>query len=388
MTRIRVAVPFVLAALVSGAAALGPGGVGCTVHEVSGTSGGDTYDERPMLRHQADAIALPAFRAAATEAAALAVAAAALDEAPSATTLSAAQDAWRRARVAWTRTAVFAIGPTRDMVSRIEWFPVDAERVEAHVAGDEPIDVTAVAQLGANERGLGGLEVLLFAAADGDDTVDVLAAIEAAPRRAELARALADDLAAATAALSAAWEPTGGGFAEQLATAGEGSTTFPARKDGTDAIVNEAIFVLELVLGDELALPLGLRNDGAPQPEQVRSPRSDASIADALGHLDAFGVVYLGGAGVDGVPVGAAGGLSDMVRARGGDDLDRDVREALALARGAVASIPAPLRHAVTTDPAAVQRAYDEVRELKRLLASDVATAVGTTLSFNDNDGD
>ncbi len=389
ITRVRVAVPFVLAGLVSVVAALGPGGVGCTIHEVSGgTSGGGTFDERPVLRHQAEAVALPAFRAAATEAAALMVATAELEAAPSASTVAAAQSAWRRARAAWTRTAVFGFGPAKDLTPRIEWFPTETTKVEAQVAGEEPIDDAAIARLGANERGLGALEVLLFAAGDGDDVAQVLTAIDTAPRRAALARALAVDVAAAITAIQTAWEQSDGAYAEQLATAGEGSTAFPARKDGTDAIVNESIFVLELVLGDELALPLGLRDDGTPQPEQVRSQWSDASIDDALGHLDAFGAAYFGAAGEGGVPIDAAGGLADLVRARGGDDLDQDVRDAFALSRGAVAFIPGPLRTAITTDPAKVQRAYDEVRELKRLLASDVATAVGTTLSFNDNDGD
>lgn len=386
MKRARVAaVPCLLAALVSSATAVMPGGVACTVHEVSGTPE-EAFDERPMLRHQADAVALPAMRALAAESTALSTATAALEAAPTEATLAEAQAAWRRARAAWMHTSVFAFGPAKALESRIDW-PADASKLDAIVADDRELDAAAVASLGASERGLGAIEVLLFAAGDADDVADVLAAIEATPRRAELARALSADVAAASAELDQAWEPGGGGYADELATAGEGSASYPARKDGTDAIVNETIFVTEIVL-DAIATPLGLRHDGVPQPDLVHSPRADASIDDALAQLDAVGATYLGGWGDGGGPVAAEGGLSDLVVARGSADLDADVRDALVRARAAVTAIPAPLRSAVTDDPAAVQRAYDEVRELKRLLASDVATAVGTTLGFSDNDGD
>jgi predicted lipoprotein len=385
MTSVRVAVPCLLAIAVSAAAAVAPGGIACTVHEVSGTKP-EAFDERPMLRHLADAVALPAMRSAKDEGAALAAAIASLDGEPTRESLVAAQDAWRAARAAWVRTAVFRFGPAKDLVSRIDW-PADPAKVEALAAGEGPFDAASVSTLGASERGLGALEVLLFVSGDGDDA-EVLAAFEGGPRRGAVARALADDVAAATAELAAAWEPSAGGFADELATAGEGSATYPTRKAGTDAVVNEAIFVLERVVGDGLALPLGLRSDGVPQPDAVTSPRADASIDDALALLDAVGAAYLGGWGAGGLPVDAEGGLSDLVVARGSGELDGDVRDALAHARASVAAIPPPLRRAVIDDPASVQRGYEAARELKRLLSSDVATAVGTTLGFDDNDGD
>lgn len=374
-----------LAILVGAACVFAPGGLACTVHEVSQQGEAEAFDEAPMLAHLAEAVALPMFRAAATETKALALAAVALEQDPTASTLGAARAAWLRARATWSRTLVFGFGPSKNASPRIDWWPTDSTKIDARVAGALPIDAADVAKLGSSERGFGAVEWLLFG--EGDDA-SALALLDAEPRRRALIRALADDLALEADALRLAWEPTGGDFAGELATAGAGSATYPARKNATDAIVNESIFVVELVLGNELALPLGLRNGGAPQPASVRSPWSGASVDDALAHLDGFAAIYRGGLDPEGVPVDAEGGLSDLVVARGDAELDADVRASLTRARAAVAAIPSPLAEAVTASPGSVQLAYDEVRELKRLLSADLATAVGTTLSFNDNDGD
>lgn len=378
-------VPFALATLVSGLAALGPGGAACTVHEVS-TQPEEEADDVAVRRHIAYEIAVPTFAGIATSASILSQSLVTLDEDATADHLSAAQDAWRALRTAWKRSRVLGFGPAKAIEARVDWVPADPDRIEEAIAA-KAVDATAVMKLGASQRGLLALEYTLFDAEGGN--VVVLDSLLASPERRAFSRALGVDLAAAFQELAAAWSPTEGDYAGELAEAGESSAAFPASKNAVDALVNESIFVVEYVLGDELAKPLGLRNDGVPQPELVIAARSGSSLDDSIAQLEGFQSVYTGAlpSETGAIEAGKAG-LSDLVRARGSAALDADVRAATQAAIDALRAVPPPLRTAITSHPAEVQRAYDAVRALKNLVSADVATKLGATLSFNDNDGD
>lgn len=381
----RAFVPFALATLVSALAAVTPGGAACTVHEVSSqpTEEGDDVAVRSHLAYD---VAVPTFNALAVQAGILSQALIALEGDPTTATLSASQEAWRATRVAWKRSRVLGFGPAKAMEARVDWVPADADRIEEAVAA-KAFDAPSIQQLGSSQRGFLALEYLLFDAEGGN--VVVLDGLLASSDRRALARALGADLAAAFADLAAAWDPAAGDYAGELAEAGEGSTAFPESKNAVDALVNESIFVVEYVLGDEIAKPLGLRNDGVPQPDLVIAGRSDASLDDSIAQLESFQAVYTGVLPSDGGAIETSkGGLSDLVKSRGSASLDADVRAATQGALDAVRAVPRPLRTAITAHPTEVQRAYDALRALKTLLAADVATKLGATLSFNDNDGD
>lgn len=374
--------PFALATLVSTLAAVAPGGAACTVHEVS-SQPTDEGDDVAVRSHIAYEVAVPTFNGLAVQGGLLVQSLSALDEDPTAMTLSAAQDAWRATRVAWKRSRVLGFGPAKDLQAQIDWPQVKPDNIEEAIAA-KAFDEPSIQALGTSQRGFLALEYLLFDAEGGN--VVVLDALLASPDRRAFARAIAADLEAAFQELASAWDPAAGDYAGELAEAGKESAAFPEAKNAVDALVNESIFVVEYVLGDELAKPLGLRNDGVPQPDLVVTARSDAAIDDSIAQLEGFQAVYTGA--LPGSTGGSQGGLSDLVKSRGSSALDADMRAATQAALDAVRAVPRPFRSAVTTHPAEVQRAYDAVRALKNLLSADVATKLGASLSFNDNDGD
>jgi predicted lipoprotein len=67
---------------------------------------------------------------------------------------------------------------------------------------------------------------------------------------------------------------------------------------------------------------------------------------------------------------------------------DTDLKTALTKAKAAVKAIPGPLRTAVVNWRDAVQTAYHACRDLKRVLATEVAGELGTSLGFTITDGD
>jgi predicted lipoprotein len=341
-------------------------------------------DRGKILADLATNVIVPAYTEAAADAMALAAATVTLRDAPSAGALATARAAWRRARRSWKVTDAFLFGPADDLALTggvIDAAP-DIAAIEALAAATTPLDAEAIARLGANQRGFGGVEVLLFDPARDD--ASVLAAFEAAERRrGVLAALVATDLAAKIEAVHAAWAGPPTDYAFHFSRAGRGSSVYNSERQGVDAVVNALINAAEVLIAVRLAKPLGLdRSSQAPAPELVESPRSDASIDDLLAVLDGIEMVYLGRRGdMAGLPLAAA-------VAERSPRIDHAIREKLPIAKDAVRAIPGPLRIAVVQHRDVVVAAHAAIRDIKTIFASDLAAALGTSVGFNVTDGD
>ena len=80
-------------------------------------------------------------------------------------------------------------------------------------------------------------------------------------------------------------------------------------------------------------------------------------------------------------------GLTTLIAERA-PELDSSIRAELTNFVAKVEALPGPLRASVTSDPAAVQAALDSGKALRRLVAVDLANALGVSVTLNDNDGD
>ena len=339
--------------------------------------GGTTTDDGlrgVVVRELAAAVIVPTFDAVAARAGELRGAAEALAADPTPAALAAAQAAWRAARAPWKEAVVFGFGPGKDLrlTVAIDQSPIVPAYVEQEIAGDAPITDAYVERLGANRKGFHALEYLAF----GDDA---LAPLAAEPRRRELAAAYARVLASDADALRAAWADE---HAAAFAAPGPGNAAYPTVKVALDAIVNELVFQSEWIADQHLGKPLGLASGGAPRPELEESGPSDHSTADMAGALRGIRNAYLGTR--DGAP---GRGLGHLLAAYS-VTTDAEVRAALDAALAAVAAIPRPFRAAVVDHRDDVLAAHAAVKELKRILATEVIALLGVTLGFNDNDGD
>ena len=123
-------------------------------------------------------VILPGYSAAADAMALLSESAAALCSSPGEAALEEARGAWREARQAWLRTESYRFGPAMDRrsISLVDWWPIDPEKIERHLASEVSITAERVAEfLSSTQRGLSTAEYLLFGAesaglADGSDT--------------------------------------------------------------------------------------------------------------------------------------------------------------------------------------------------------------------------
>lgn len=343
----------------------------------------DTFDRNAMLAALADNVCAPLARAVADSQRALSLAAAAFADAPAAATLTAARTAWRDARRPLKRASAFAAGPmeTLRVRSAIDWFPSDDAAVERALAGSEPITAASVDTLGANQRGMPAMEYLLFAA-DEPATLAAFTAGPTAARRRDLLRAAGAYAATRAGELAAAWDRAMGDYAGQLARAGRGSAVFPTTRAAVDLVVNQLIGAVDSAAAMRLGAPLGASDGGAPQPDAVESPFSDASLTDLRALLEGVDALYTGA-----LDAHAGLGVRDLVRSRS-PAVDAVVRTRTDAALAAVAAIPGTLREAVVREPARVLAALEAVRAWKRTIQVDVANLLGVTVTFTDADGD
>lgn len=307
---------------------------------------------------------------------ALRTAAHAFAAAPTASSLAALQTAWREARRPWKRTDAFRFGPLslESLGVAIDQVPVDRTKIEAEIAGAAALDASYFAALGANKKGFHAIEYLVF----GADDAAVLAALTGSERRRAFVTGAADDLAATSDQLRAAWRDYGA----QLAAPGATNADYPTIKTSIDALVNESVFQAEVVADARLGRPMGTATGGVPQPDEQESAPSDNSVADMTATLESIRALYYGSR--DGT---SGKGIGGLVAARS-PATDREVRAALEAALSAVAAIPTPYRQALLDASPAVMDAYAAVQTLQDLLATEVVGTLGATLKFNDNDGD
>jgi len=202
-----------------------------------------------------------------------------------------------------------------------------------------------------------------------------------AKKRCGYAQALGETFANDAAALEAAWNPTGGGFVDQVANAGNGSTTFTSGQNAIGRVVNLLNAALQAANENKLTAPLGT-STGTPDPTVVESRFSDNSIDDLLDNVRAVDEVYLGHHGDKN-----GKGLTVLVSARSGA-IDTAVKQALVDAQASVSAIPPPLRTAVTDHADAATAAHAAIRTLRIRLSTDVASVLGVSILLNDSDAD
>ncbi|MDI1435630.1 imelysin family protein [Polyangium sorediatum] len=352
-----------------------------------GTPTADDTAQRAVMNDLAHEVMLPIYDELEQGALPLPPAVAAFCDGPTEATLTAAQAAWRAARVPWKHAEAFRFGPVEDLRigSAIDFWPARTDSIESAItAAPEPVTTAHIASLGVSTKGLPALEFLLFDPAGGNAAVlaSLGGADAAGKKRCAYARALADAIAADTTTAQEAWSLEGGAFVNQVAKAGSGSTLFLTGQDGIARVVNLLIAAMIAVSENRVSRPLGIVSGTGPDPTLVESRFSDDSIEDLFGTLRGVEDVYLGRHGDR-----SGRGISELVAARS-PAIDSSVKKAFTDAMAATSAVPAPLRTAITDHPAAVTKAQDALRVVRRLLSTDVASVLGVAVTLSDNDGD
>ncbi len=329
-------------------------------------SAGPTNDE--VVQSMAENALVPAMGVSTAGAAELAASVEAFCSAPSTETQAAAQEAWKSAKQAWGRSILTTwFGPAQMLrtVSHVDYEPIDEEGIDELLASPEVLDVDYVMnQAAATQRGLGGIEYLLFDSLEraGD------------PRVCELMTSTAEVVASETKALETAWTDTyedGSPFVDRFL--GETMTSDEAMANSISAIV-ETLKQMSLF---QLGKALGISAQEA-SIEAIPEGRAGFAADAYIAQLESIRAL---------LDDGGESSLGALIASRS-SEISTQIDTHLTTAVEALDVIDAPLRTVAADDPTQLEPVYNDVAELLRIFEADVVSLLDITLGFSDADGD
>ena len=326
-----------------------------------------------VLQSLTERVILPGYQDASDGMAQLSQTVDALCSSPTGAALKEARDTWREARQAWLRTESYRFGPAMDRrsISLVDWWPIDTEKIDRNLAGDEDITAERVTEfLSATQRGLSVAEYLLF----GDGSASLSGGSD--PRRCAYLQAVAAVTRDEVAGILADWQGTGesSGYAGYFD--GTGSLAL-IDSDAEAEIVRSLVFQVRAIANMQLGAALGIETEA----DTSAIPTGDAynSREDLLSQLDGIAAVYRG----------TEGGVGLAVRvATVSTETDARMISAIEAAISATMNLDGSIIAQLDSNPAKVHAVYDNVKELQRVLNTEIVSLLGVSVGFSDTDGD
>jgi len=365
----RIALPLALALL--GLAA------SCKKDKPDPTEPTDSFDRAAMLGNCADSVILPNLQAMQSRMSTLQQNATAFTQNPDLTGLLALRNDFQAAYLAYEQVCAFEFGPSETELIRANCntFPTDTAQIHANIASGS-YDLFTAANLDA--KGFPALDFLLHGKNMSDNTIVSLFA-SSANRRAYL-NDLVSHLASHFSDVLNGW--TGGYRGTFIASTGNdiGSSM--------GYMVNQLCYDLEQIKNARVGIPLGKFSMGVPFPEKCENYYSGQSVPLALACLDNIESFYLGRS-----RSGANGkGLDDHLDHLGAQhtsgSLNTAIKNQFISARTKLQAVSDPLSVQVVSNPALVDTAYVALQKLTVLLKTDMPSALGVVITYQDTDGD
>lgn len=359
----------------------------------SDAAAGDAGPSRAdVVQGFADGIMLPALEAFEASSRALEAAATEYADDPSDSMRESAQQAWLETMADWQFLEMMLVGPAgtmmdvaggEDIRDEIYSWPltnpcrVDQETTEAAYASPDLLAAERV-----NVRGLDALEYLLFDA-DEENACSAVSAINAEgtwaalgdvrERRARYVASAATLLAREGVRLHGTWRDT---FRDVMV--GAPSDLYASQQAVLNAI-SDALFYLDKEVKDmKLAGIAGVAEIMGADTRESRY--ANVSIAHVIANLDAFELVFTGGAGV---------GYDDLLVEAGAGATASAMAAAIDAAQAEAASLESDVPTLLAENELALVPLYDRVKAITDLLKTEFITALDLDLpqrAESDND--
>jgi uncharacterized protein len=332
---------------------------------------------RAVVQGAIDGAIRPAFAGWAANAGALEAAVTGLCAEPSTEALLAARTAFAASALDWNRAELFKTGPlsTGNRAERAFFWPdrkgIALRQVQALLAGEDAsaTTVAGLADKSVAVQGYGALEFALYGTG-----ADALASAGAGYRCA-YAAAVAGNLAAIAAELSAAWQDPDG-IARRLTYPAAEDADFRSMTEVQEELVGLLAHGVETVR-DQRLLPFVGRAGEAPKPKSAPFWRSGLTIASVEANLDGLEALFEAAELGQYVPNEYAG-------------IAVDAETQFARAKSAIGRLGGDVEADLASDAgrAALGEVISATQELQRLFGEELPAALGLSVGFSSLDGD
>ncbi len=328
------------------------------------------FDRNAMLTNWADNIVLPAFENFNGEVSSLATKTDAFIANDGTVNLSELRQQFKTTYLAFQGIKPFEFGPSEDVSFRasLNTYPADTVKIANNISSKN-YNLAAASQLDA--KGFPAMDYLLFGSG-----INIESDTDA---KAYLA-AVMQEIKALTSSVNQGWKAYRNEFINASGT-DIGSTL--------GQMVNSINKDYELIKNAKIGFPAGKKTLGKPYPHTCEAYHSGISLELAEANIEAIYNLYLG-THFNGNQKGLS--LSDFLialDAQHNDEaldvaIDRQFKSAIATLR----EVPNPFSAAVVNETTKVDAAYLEIQRTVVLLKTDMPSAMGVLITYQDNDGD
>jgi predicted lipoprotein len=314
-------------------------------------------------------VILPSYKQLSADAVTLDAAVTAFNAAPSTSTLTTVQTAFAAAYTSWAACSEFEFGPAADAFLTTHFtnaFPTDTNIIKNNIAGTA-YSIDGLGNYAA--QGFPAMDYLLFAY--GTDMT--LARFSAAGAKSYLA-ALSASLKAKSATVVTAWTNTYLATFKAATGVNSGSSL--------SLLGNSYVQDFDVNLQNyKIGIPIGVYGPTVlpKAPTKVEAYYSGLSDQLLVAQIQAIKNIYLHG--IDKKVI------ASKAQYNGGSLNDAVVSQMNAVLTKFQA-LPTPLSTGIENNSADITAAFTEVRKLTVLLKSDMSSAIGIKISFQDDDGD
>jgi predicted lipoprotein len=286
------------------------------------------------------------------------------------------QNAMNNTYKAWQFCSVFEIGPAEQLLLRanINTFPTDTFQISSNIV-NQNYDLNTASNLDA--KGLPALDYLLFKFNDVNTQNSFLLNL----KNQKYIDDLIADIKEKVSFVYNAWAVNG--YAAQFVS-----------KNGVDVgsslgmLVNQLNYDYEIIKNPKVGIPLGKKTMGTILPEMTEAYYSGISKDLILLNIESIQNNFNGNVNANITGVGLDDYLDAVNAEHNGVKLSVKINEQLNIAKQKVSVLPANLADAIRSNPTAVEEAYNEIQKAIIYMKSDMPSALGIMITYQDNDGD
>lgn len=283
----------------------------------------------------------------------------------------------------WMHCSSFEFGPASNNILRqsVNTFPTDTAQINANISSGSYSLATAA---NIDAAGFPSLDFLLYGVGNTDSEIlDDYTTTNNFLNRKQYLLDVVNYLKTNVNTVYVAWTSTGGNYISTFLNA-----TGTDVNSSTGLMVNDLNFDFEILKNFRIGIPLGKQTLDIPLPEKVESLYGKFSSELAREHIRAIENIYLGRSrnGVDGS--GLDEYLSFVGANHNSSPLNGVIQTRLNEAKIALDNMPNDLADAVVNNSTPVNDAYLKLVQLLVVLKTDMPSALGILITYQDNDGD
>ncbi len=279
------------------------------------------------------------------------------------------QNQWKKTAAIWKRCELFDIGivNTSFIHFKIHRWPINETKIEEYIDGTSVIDVPLIVSKGSSAKGIGAIEYLLFNYK--------LSELQQNSRRIEYLKALTVNLNNNAKEVKNLWVSYEDNFKNGVENGISGSQNM---------LLNSIISSIEETIISKIGKALGEKNGGNLDLQELEAFRSQYSLELMKNTLKSIKSCFTGDFDTKDRKLGFNSYFASFDDAT----LANKINAKILNCETQLSAFNDRLENTLTTNTNQIKLVKEAYRDLLLLIKVDVSSFLGSTLTFNENDGD